>query len=260
MVKVTFLGTGTSQGVPVIACPCPVCHSGDPHDKRLRSSLLIETETANVVIDSGPDFRQQMLRENVLHLDAIVFTHEHKDHIAGMDDIRAYNFIQQKPMDIFAETRVQHALKREFSYVFAEYKYPGIPQVNLHTIQNNRDFRINGLSFTPIRVYHYRLPIFGFRFGDITYITDAKFISKDELKKMRGTRILILNALRKKRHLTHFTLEEALEIVRLIKPETTYFTHLSHQMGFHREVEAELPDHVHLAYDGLSLTYQTGKL
>ena len=252
--KITFLGTGTSQGVPVIACPCPVCHSNDPHDKRLRSSLLIETDTANVVIDSGPDFRQQMLRENVLHLDAIVFTHEHKYHIAGMDDIRAYNFIQKKSMDIYAEPRVQHALKREFSYVFAEYKYPGIPQVTLHTIENNHNFHINGLEFTPIRVYHYRLPIFGFRFGDVTYITDAKYIPAAEMEKIKGTRFLILNALRKKKHLTHFTLEEALEVVRLIRPEKAYFTHISHQMGFHREVQAELPENVFLAYDGLSLS------
>ncbi len=254
MVRITFLGTGTSQGVPVIACPCPVCHSDDPRDKRLRSSLLIETETAHVVIDSGPDFRQQMLREEVLHLDAILFTHEHKDHIAGMDDIRAYNFIQKKPMDIYAEPRVQHALKREFSYVFAEYKYPGIPQVILHNIENNRNFQINGLTFTPIRVYHYRLPIFGFRFGNVTYITDAKQIPPAEIEKIQGTRVLVLNALRKKRHFTHFTLEEALEIVRIIRPERAYLTHISHQMGFHREVQADLPENVFLAYDGLSLT------
>ncbi len=252
IVRITFLGTGTSQGVPVIACPCPVCHSRDPHDKRLRTSLLIETKSANVVIDSGPDFRQQMLRENVLHLDAILLTHEHKDHIAGMDDIRAYNFLQKKPMDIFAEPRVQHAIKQEFAYIFAEYKYPGIPQVHLHTIENNNNFKVNGLTFMPIRVYHYRLPIFGFRFGEVTYITDAKSIPEAEMKKIAGTRILILNALRKKKHLTHFNLAEALNIVKIIKPEQAYFTHISHLMGFHREVQAELPDNVFLAYDGLS--------
>jgi len=253
-VKITFLGTGTSQGIPVIACPCPVCHSDDTRDRRLRTSLLIETETATIVIDSGPDFRQQMLRENVLHLDAILLTHEHKDHIAGLDDIRAYNFLQQKPMDIYAEPRVQYAIKREFAYIFAEYKYPGIPQVNLHTIENNRDFSINGLTVTPIRVYHYRLPIFGFRFGDVTYITDAKSIPPREMHRIAGTRILILNALRKKKHLTHFNLEEALEIVRIIRPEKAYFIHISHLMGFHAEVQAKLPKNVFLAYDGLSFT------
>jgi len=252
--KVTFLGTGTSQGVPVIACPCPVCHSDDPHDKRLRSSLLVESGGVTVVIDSGPDFRQQMLREEVLHLDAILFTHEHKDHIAGMDDIRAYNFIQKKPMDIWAEARVQHALRREFSYVFAEYKYPGIPQVNLHTITDGQDFHVNGLTFTPLRVYHYRLPIFGFRFGDFTYITDAKSIPPAAMEKIRGTRYLILNALRKKHHLTHFTLEEALAVIDEVQPEKAWLTHMSHLMGFHREVQAELPPGVFLAYDGLTIT------
>ena len=252
MVKVTFLGTGTSQGVPVIACPCSVCHSDDPHDKRLRSSLLVESDGATVVIDSGPDFRQQMLRKNVLHLDAILFTHEHKDHIAGMDDIRAYNFIQKKPMDIWAEPRVQHALRREFAYVFAEYKYPGIPQVSLHTIDGG-DFHVNNLTFTPIRVYHYRLPVYGFRFGSFTYITDAKSIPPASLEKIRGTRYLILNALRKKHHLTHFTLEEALEIIDTVRPEKTWLTHMSHLMGFHREVQAELPANVFLGYDGLEI-------
>ncbi len=252
-ITVTFLGTGTSQGVPVIACPCPVCHSADPHDKRLRSSLLVESGGVTVVIDSGPDFRQQMLREEVLHLDAILFTHEHKDHIAGMDDIRAYNFIQKKPMDIWAEPRVQHALRCEFAYVFAEYKYPGIPQVNLHTI-DGQPFHVNGLTFEPVRVYHYRLPIYGFRFGDFTYITDAKSIPPASMEKIRGTRYLILNALRKKHHLTHFTLEEALSVIEEIQPEKAWLTHMSHLMGFHREVQAELPENVYLAYDGLSVT------
>ena len=252
--KITFLGTGTSQGVPVIACPCRVCHSGDPRDQRLRSSLLIENGGTTVVIDSGPDFRQQMLRENVLHLDAILFTHEHKDHIAGMDDIRAYNFIQKKPMDIWAEPRVQHALRREFAYVFAEYKYPGIPQVNLHTIREGEPFQIGSLTFLPLRVMHYRLPIVGFRFGDCTYISDAKSLPPSTMEKIHGTRCLILNALRKKHHLTHLTLEEALEIVEQVRPEQAWFTHISHLMGFHREVEKELPPHVHLAYDGLSIT------
>ncbi len=253
-IRITFLGTGTSQGVPVIACPCEVCHSTDSRDKRLRSSLLIRSRTTTVVIDSGPDFRQQMLREEVLHLDAILFTHEHKDHIAGMDDIRAYNFIQKKPMDIWAEPRVQHALRREFAYVFAEYKYPGIPQVNLHTIVEGEPFRVGDIPFLPLRVMHYRLPITGFRFGDFAYITDAKTLPPATMERLRGTRILILNALRKKHHLTHLTLEEALEIIEKIRPEQAWLTHISHLMGFHRDVEKELPPHVHLAYDGLTLT------
>lgn len=254
MLKVTFLGTGTSQGVPVIACPCAVCHSVDTHDNRLRSSVLIENEETTLVVDSGPDFRQQLLREQVTRLDAILFTHEHKDHIAGLDDVRAFNFIQKRPMDIWAEPRVQYAIRREFAYVFAEYKYPGVPQVNLHRIENNHGFRVNTLDIIPVRVYHYRLPIFGFRFGPVTYITDANYIPPAEMEKIRGTRILILNALRKKKHLTHFNLEEALEVIRMIKPDKAYLTHISHLMGFHRDVQSELPENVFLAYDGLQVT------
>ncbi|NOY37392.1 MAG: MBL fold metallo-hydrolase [Chlorobi bacterium] len=251
--RVTFLGTGTSQGVPVIACPCDVCHSTDPYDKRLRSSVLVENKETTLVIDSGPDFRQQMLRENVTRLDTILFTHEHKDHIAGLDDVRAFNFIQKKPMDIWAEPRVQYAIRREFAYVFAEYKYPGVPQINLHRIESGCNFKVNSLEIIPIRVYHYRLPIFGFRIGPVTYVTDANYIPKGDIKKIKGTKILILNALRKKKHLTHFNLEEALDIVRIIRPEQAYFTHISHLMGFHREVQAELPENVFLAYDGLKI-------
>lgn len=251
--RLTFLGTGTSQGVPVIACPCKVCSSKDIHDKRLRSSVLISEGTTNLVIDAGPDFRQQLLREDVRNLDAVVFTHEHKDHIAGLDDIRAFNFIQKRPMDIWAEPRVQYAIRREFSYIFAEYKYPGIPQINLHRVENNHTFSVNGLPVIPIRVYHYRLPIFGYRFKELTYITDANYIPEAEMEKIAGTKVLVLNALRKKKHLTHFNLEEALQVIDRIRPEVAYLTHISHLMGFHAEVQKELPEHVFLAYDGLSV-------
>jgi Metal-dependent hydrolases of the beta-lactamase superfamily I len=250
--KVTFLGTGTSQGVPVIACPCAVCHSSDEMDKRLRSSVMIEVEGRNIVIDSGPDFRQQMLRANVLHLDAILFTHEHKDHIAGLDDVRAYNYVQKQPTDVYAEERVQWAIKQEFSYVFAENKYPGVPEVNLHSIDNHT-FCIKGVTIIPVRAMHFRLPLLGYRIGDFAYITDANHIAKQELEKLVGVKCLVLNALRKEKHISHFSLKEAIQIIDEIKPEQAYLTHISHQMGFHREVEVELPENIHFAYDGLVL-------
>ena len=250
--KITFLGTGTSPGVPVIACDCEVCRSPDPRDKRLRSSIMIEDEGKVIVIDSGPDFRYQMLRAKVKHLDAIVFTHEHKDHIAGMDDIRAFNYRQEAAIDIYATTRVQEALRREFSYVFAEMKYPGIPEVSLHTIDLN-PFIVSGIKFIPIEVMHYKLPVLGFRIGDFTYITDAKTISEQEKKKIRGTKILVINALQIEKHISHFTFTEAIAFAKEIGAEKTYFTHISHRLGRHESILELLPANITLAYDGLVL-------
>lgn len=250
---ITFLGTGTSQGVPVIACGCEVCASADKRDKRLRSSILIESADKTVVIDSGPDFRYQMLRANVQHLDAIVYTHEHKDHVAGMDDIRAFNFKQQAPMNIYAEPRVQLALIREFPYVFdEEHRYPGTPQVTMHTIGLDA-FDIGNIHFIPIEVMHYKLPVLGFRINDFTYITDAKTISETEKQKIKGSKILVINALQKQTHISHFTLDEAIAFAREIGAEKTYFTHISHRLGKHQTIAAELPPDIELAYDGLQL-------
>lgn len=248
---ITFLGTGTSQGVPVIACGCEVCTSTDSRDKRLRSSILVEGDKT-VVIDSGPDFRYQMLRANVQHLDAIAFTHEHKDHVAGMDDIRAFNYKQNSPVDIWAEERVQLAIKREFPYIFAEHKYPGIPQVNLRTI-TNQPFLIGDIKFTPIEVMHYKLPVKGFRINDFTYITDAKTISDSEKKLIKGSSILVINALQKQTHISHFTLDEAIAFAQEIGAERTYFTHISHRLGKHEDISKDLPLGIELAYDGLKL-------
>ncbi len=248
---ITFLGTGTSQGVPVIACGCEVCTSADVRDKRLRSSILVEGDKT-VVIDSGPDFRYQMLRANVQHLDALVFTHEHKDHVAGMDDIRAFNYKQNSPIDVWAEERVQLAIKKEFHYIFSEFKYPGIPQVNLNTI-TNEPFLIGDIKFTPIEVMHYKLPVKGFRINDFTYITDAKTISDSEKELIKGSSILVINALQKQTHISHFTLEEAIAFAQEIGAERTYFTHISHRLGKHEYISKELPLGIELAYDGLKL-------
>ncbi len=249
---ITFLGTGTSQGVPVIACNCEVCTSTDKHDKRLRSSILIEDKGKVIVIDSGPDFRYQMLRADVQHLDAIVFTHEHKDHIAGLDDIRAFNYRQQGPVEVYAHPRVQEALKREFFYIFADIKYPGVPELNLHTIGLD-PFTIGQTKFTPIEVLHYKLPVLAFRIADFTYITDAKTVSDEEKEKIKGTKILVVNALQKQSHISHFTLDEALAFAEEIGAEKTYFTHISHRLGTHRSISRMLPPGIELAYDGLKI-------
>jgi phosphoribosyl 1,2-cyclic phosphate phosphodiesterase len=251
-VTITFLGTGTSQGVPVIACNCEVCTSADARDNRFRTSLLVEGEGKVIVIDSGPDFRYQMLRAGVQRLDAIVFTHEHKDHIAGLDDIRAFNYRQKGPVDVYADERVQAALKREFHYIFEEFKYPGIPQLNLHTIGAD-SFNIGRINFIPIEVLHYKLPVLGFRINDFTYITDAKTVSETEKEKIKGSKILVINALQKQTHISHFTLDEAVAFAEEMGAETTYFTHISHRLGKHADISKQLPSGVELAYDGLQL-------
>ena len=251
--KLTFLGTGTSQGVPVIACDCGVCLSSDIRDKRLRSSVMITINNLNYLIDCGPDFRQQMLREKIQDIRAILFTHEHKDHIAGMDDVRAFNFKHQKDMDVYCDMNVQTALLREYPYVFSDNKYPGVPEVNIHQINSNKSFKIDGNLFTPIEVMHYKLPVLGFRVNDLTYITDAKTISSKEIEKVKGTRVLVVNALRISEHISHFNLKEALNFINEIKPEVAYITHVSHLMGRTEDVDKQLPDKVMLAYDGLQV-------
>ena len=250
--KLTFLGTGTSQGIPIIACKCPVCLSTDRRDKRLRTSAMIEVDDKTIVIDSGPDFRYQMLRAKVEKLDAIIFTHEHKDHTAGLDDVRAFNWVNKKAVDIYAEERVQTSLKQEFAYVFAEFRYPGIPQLNLWTVEN-KPFYINGTKIVPIRVKHFKLPVYGYRINNLAYITDANHISEEEKEKLKGLKVLVLNALRKEKHLSHFTLSEALTLIKELKPQRAYLTHFSHQLGFHEEISKELPDNVFMAYDGLEI-------
>jgi phosphoribosyl 1,2-cyclic phosphate phosphodiesterase len=254
MMKITFLGTGTSQGVPVIACDCEVCLSTNQKDKRLRSSVLIESEETTVVIDTGPDFRQQMLREQVQKLDAVVYTHEHKDHVAGMDDVRAFNYKQKKDMDIYASSRVQEALIREFPYVFSEYKYPGVPQVKLHTVELGEPFSIGDLELEAIEVMHYKLPVYAYRIADFAYVTDANYIGEEEKEKLKGCEVLVINALRRKEHISHFTLDQALAMIEELKPQRAYLTHISHYMGLHNEVSKELPPNVEIAYDGLQLS------
>lgn len=251
--KITILGSGTSQGVPVIACECAICASTDPLDKRLRASILISDKGQNFVIDTGPDFRQQMLRAHVKSLRAIIYTHEHKDHLAGMDDVRAFNYREERDMEIFCTERVEKALKQEFHYVFSNDKYPGIPTVNLNRIENKSFQLPDGPMITPIEVMHYKMPVFGYRINDFTYITDAKTISPIEIEKVKGTKILIVNALHRSEHISHFNLEEALAFIAIIQPEKAYLTHISHLFGKHQEIEESLPENVFVAYDGLEI-------
>ena len=247
------MGTGTSQGIPVIGSDHPVCKSNNPKDKRLRVSVLISWEDYNYVIDCGPDFRQQMLTQDVRKLDGILFTHEHADHTAGIDDIRPF-FFRQGDIPIYAHQRVVDSLKKRFDYIFAdENRYPGAPAVKVNLVCNDRPFLIGDIKVIPIEAYHNRLQVFGYRIGDFAYLTDVKTINKEEIDKIKGVKILCVNALRDEPHHSHFNLEEALSFVDEVKPATTFFTHISHYMGFHEEVEKRLPKDVHLAYDNLQI-------
>jgi phosphoribosyl 1,2-cyclic phosphate phosphodiesterase len=249
--RITLLGTGTSQGVPVIGCGCSVCTSQDRRDNRLRCSVLLQSETTNVVIDTGPDFRQQMLRKQVGRIDAVLFTHEHKDHIAGLDDVRPINFRYNMDMPVYATEQVQTALRREYAYAFEPTPYPGIPRILLHTIDKNTPFRVGDIDIIPIEVMHYKLPTMAFRVGDFTYITDAKTIAPSEIDKIRGSKTLVINALHHEEHISHFNLAQALAMIKDIAPERAYLTHLSHHFGLHAEWEPRLPDNVRIGYDGL---------
>jgi phosphoribosyl 1,2-cyclic phosphate phosphodiesterase len=251
---ITFLGTGTSSGVPMVGCDCIICTSTNQYDNRLRSSILIETATTTVVIDSTPDFRYQMLRAGVKKLDAIVYTHPHKDHIAGLDDVRGFNFFSKKDMPLYVNDITEKRLRNEFDYAFTEIKYEGAPCLQFVPIDEN-PFTIGDIHFTPIKVWHYKMPVFGYRIGHFTYITDANKIDEIELEKIKGTDILVLNALRKTPHLSHFTLQEAVELSLQLKVKKSYFTHISHQLGLHQDINNELPEHIQLAYDGLVLNF-----
>ena len=246
---ITFLGTGTSSGIPMIACDCEVCTSADKKDNRLRSSIMVQSATTTLVVDTTPDFRYQMLRENVKKLDAVIYTHPHKDHVAGLDDIRAFNFFNNKAIDIYANEMTQKALKNEFYYVFAEHKYPGIPDVKLFDIPGTL-FYIGDIPVQPVKVWHLHMPVLGFRFGKFTYITDANRIEPDEKEKIKGSEILVLNALRHKKHISHFTLPEAIELADELQIPQAFFTHISHQLGTHANVSATLPPGKALAFDG----------
>ncbi len=251
-IKVTFLGTGTSQGVPIIACKCDVCCSNNLKDKRLRSSVHIEVDGLSLIIDSGPDFRQQVLREHINTLDAIIFTHDHKDHTGGLDDVRAFNYIQKKPMQVFAEPYVLDTIRREYAYAFAEKPYPGVPQIDLNAI-GNKPFYIAQTLVEPIRGMHYKLPMLGYKFGQFAYLTDMNAISDEELNKIKGIDTLVINALRLEKHISHFNLEEALEVIQKANVKHAYLTHIGHQLGLYDSVMKNLPSNVQLAYDGLKI-------
>ena len=250
--QITLLGTGTSQGVPVIACKCEVCISTNSKDKRLRASVLIEVDGSTIVIDTGPDFRQQILRESVSNLDAVLYTHSHKDHVAGLDDVRSFNFKSKRAMDVFCTEDVLSSLKNEFSYIFSEFKYPGIPKINV-TLINNSIFYVNRTKIIPIKALHYKLPVLGFRIKNFIYLTDISEISEVEKQKMLDADLIILDSLRKEPHISHLCLEESLLLLQELKPKKAYLTHISHLMGLHDIVSKDLPINIKLAHDGLKI-------
>lgn len=254
-ITITFLGTGTSSGVPMIACECYVCTSPDPKDKRFRTSILVESKNTTIVVDTPPDFRSQMLVAKVKKLDAVIFTHPHKDHIAGLDDIRAFNFFNNKAIDVYANQMTKKAILNEFAYAFTDFKYPGVPDIKLKDI-DLEPFIIGDIPVVPVLVWHHKMPVLGFRFGKFTYITDANRIDEKERLKIKGSETLVLNALRKQSHISHFTLMEAIEIVRELKIPNGYFTHISHQLGRSAEIEKDLPPGMHIAFDGLKLHFK----
>ena len=249
---ITFLGTGTSQGVPVIACTCEVCQSLDFRDKRTRTSLHVLKDDISLNIDVGPDFRTQMLREKIQSLDAVLLTHEHKDHTAGLDDVRSFNFKQKSDMPLYGRPKVLEQIQREFGYIFSAKKYPGVPKIQLEPISNN-PFKIANVTIEPVEVMHYKLPVYGFKIDNMAYITDANLIDEQEQKKLQQLDVLVLNALQIEQHISHFTLAEALELIEKLKPKKAYLTHISHNLGLTKEVSQTLPDHVMLAYDGLKV-------
>lgn len=253
MADLTFLGTGTSQGVPIIGCHCGVCRSRDPRDRRLRTSALLSVGGMHIVIDAGPDFRYQMLREGVEDLDAVLLTHPHRDHVGGLDDVRPFNYYQKRPMPVYGNAHTLEAVKRNIAYAFDEHPYPGAPQFELHEVETE-PFEIGSVEILPIRVLHYKMPINAYRIGDLTYITDANRIEPESMEKIRGSRVLVVNALRKEPHLSHFSLSEALALIDEIRPETAYLTHISHNLGY-AGISAELPANVRLAYDGLRIGF-----
>lgn len=249
--KVTILGSGTSQGVPVIACECDVCHSKDKHDKRLRCSAMLDIGDKKIIIDAGPDFRFQMLRANVKDVTALLLTHEHKDHIGGLDDIRAFNWVKRGDVDIYCNQRTKEAIYKDYDYAFAEHKYPGVPEMNIHVIDEEA-FKIEDVVIEPFTVMHYKLPVTAFRIGNFAYITDANFIPEKSMEKLRGVEYMVINALRKETHLSHFSLQQAIDVIQSLQVKQAYLTHIGHQMGLHEEVSRELPENVKLAYDMLS--------
>ena len=252
--RLRFLGTGTSQGVPMIGCSCEVCKSTDPRDNRLRASIFVEYEGLKILVDAGPDFRQQLLREGIGSIDAILLTHNHKDHTGGLDDIRAFNYFDKKATDIYCEKYVEDSLRQEYSYAFAEIKYPGAPEWNVHNIDEN-PFCINGVKIIPIRGKHYKLPVLGYRFGNVAYCTDMNHIADEEFEKLKGLEHFIINCVRRGRHISHFSLEGALEVAEKVGAKHTWITHLSHQLPRHEVLLTELPDNVEPAYDGLQIRF-----
>ena len=253
MVQITFLGTGTSSGVPMVACQCSVCQSLDAKDKRLRSSILVQSETTTIVVDATPDFRQQMLKEKIMGIDAILITHPHKDHIGGLDDTKAFQYFQQRPTLIFGSKSSLDGVKKELPYAFDGTNYPGIPSFDLHEI-DDAPFIVGDIPIVPISVLHYKMPVHGFRFGDFTYITDANSISEAEKEKIKGSDMIVINALRKQKHISHFSLQEAIDLAKETEAKQAFFTHISHQLGKHKDINNELPENMQLAYDGLRLS------